>query len=73
MDIKRLRLSAIDDPAFVTTVEAAAPETDSAPELEHLLRSRRWPVEVVETVDPAPVGQPAVDVRRLDAAAASHS
>lgn len=73
MDIKRLRLSAIDDPAFVTAVEAAAAETDSAPELEHLLRSRGWPVEVVETVDPASVGQPAVDIRRLDSAAVSHS
>jgi hypothetical protein len=73
MDVKRLRLSAIDDPAFVTAVEAAAAEADSAPELEQLLRSRGWPVEVVESADTASVGQPAMDVRRLDAAATSHS
>jgi hypothetical protein len=48
MNVERLLLSAIDDPAFLTAVEAAAAEADSAPELEQLLCSRGWPVEVVE-------------------------
>ena len=73
MDVKRLRLSAIDDPAFVTAVQAAAAEAGSGPELEQLLRARCWPVQVVELAAPASVGGPAVNVRRLDPAAGSHS
>jgi hypothetical protein len=73
MDVKRLRISTIDDLAFVTAVQAAAAEADSGPELERLLRSRGWPVEVVELSAPGAVGDPAVDVRRLDTAGASPS
>lgn len=73
MDVKRLRLSAVDDPAFVTAVQAAAAEAVSAPELELLLRSRGWPVEVVELAEPETVGQPALDVRRLGTAISSRS
>jgi hypothetical protein len=72
MDVKRLRISTIDDLALVTAVQAAASEAGSGPELERLLRSR-LPVEVVELSAPGAVGDPAVDVRRLDTAGASRS
>jgi hypothetical protein len=73
MDIKRLRLSATDDPAFVTAVQAAAAEADSGPELERLLHSRGWPVEVVDLSEPGAVDEPVIDVRRLDTAVRSRS
>lgn len=72
MDLKRLRLQAIDDPAFMTAVQAAAAQADSVAELERLLNARGWPVDVVELGDPGAVDEPALDVRRLDVAASTH-
>jgi hypothetical protein len=73
MDVKGLRISSLDDPAFVTAVQAAAAEAESGPELERLLRSRGWPVEVVELSEPGAIDEPAVDVRRLDTGVSSRS
>jgi hypothetical protein len=65
MDVRRLRLSAIEDPALITAIEAAAAEAASAPELERLLRSRGWAVAVVEGGEPSSAGQPVLDIRPL--------
>jgi hypothetical protein len=66
MDVRRLRLSAIDDPALITAIQAAAAEAASAPELERLLRSRSWAVEVTEGDELSSTGQPGLDIRLLD-------
>jgi hypothetical protein len=66
MDVRRLRHSAIDDPALITAIEAAAAEAASAPELERLLRSRGWAVDVIERGEPSSAGQSVLDIRPLD-------
>lgn len=66
MDIRRLRFPPDEDPAVVTAVQAAAVEVGSASELEELLRFRGWGVEIVEQDGLAALGQPVLDVRRLD-------
>jgi len=66
MDVGRLRLSAIDDAALITAIQAAAAEAASAPELEELLRSRGWAVAVVERDELSSAGPPVLDIRPLD-------
>ena len=66
MDVRRLRLSPPDDLALATAASAAVVEAGSAAELEAMLRSRGWPIDVVEEDERKLAGEPMLHVRRLD-------
>jgi hypothetical protein len=71
MDLKRLRLRSIDDPALITAIQAAVAKADSPAQLEALLSSRGWAVGVIELDERTSVGQTVLEVRRLDPASST--